>query len=216
MAWTYPRVGVAATSSALIYGSAIKMIPPAARTLTGTGCVELPLHQVPVLAHRRNVMNRIGLFIAVLALVSPAAYAQQSQQPQRPQQDPTYEMMRRQAQMSDRQDRERQNDLARGNYKQWTNESMAQLSKLRAQLAEAWQSMGLSPQGAKLVADAYDPRLITDIHRSSVRGKSNQEIAQMMQDALKDKQYLQADQLLLDYQQRQLELDAAKTDGDTH
>ena len=160
-------------------------------------------------------MYRFGLFIAVLALASAAAYPQQSEPPQRPQQDPTYEMMRRQAQMSDRQDRERQNDLARGNYKQWTKESMAQLSKLRAHLAEAWQSMGMSPQGARLVADAYDPRLITEIHRSSIRGKSNQEIAQMMQDALKDKQYLKADQLLLDFQQRQLELNAAKTGEDT-
>jgi hypothetical protein len=83
---------------------------------------------------------------------------------------------------------------------------MANLARLRARLAEAWQAMGMSPQGARLVADAYDPHPAGRLHHAALRGKSDQEVAQMMQLAIKEKRYLHADQLLIDYQREKLNL----------
>jgi hypothetical protein len=57
-----------------------------------------------------------------------------------------------------------------------------------------------------VVADAYDPNLAQHIHHAQLRGKSDQEIAQMMQDALKEKRYMDANQLLIDYQRQKLKL----------
>jgi hypothetical protein len=153
-------------------------------------------------------MSRRVLVTALVALIVPAAAF--AQQQQRPQVDPQYEMMRRQAQMSDRQERERDHDLARGTYG-WSKDYEAKLEKLRAGLAQSWRDMGMSPEGAKLVADAYDPKLAAKAPKVPIRGKSDQEVAQMMQAALKGKRYLEADQLLIDYQQRKVELNGAKT-----
>ncbi len=146
-------------------------------------------------------MSKSVLFVAMLVLVAPAAYAQQQSQ----QRDPLGDMLRRHADSVNRQGQNTERDFERGDHQAWLN-SMANLAKLRAKLAEAWQGMGMSPQGAKVVADAYDPNLAQHIHHTSLRGKSDQEVAQLMQGALKEKRYLDANQLLIDYQRQKLRL----------
>lgn len=136
-------------------------------------------------------MNRYFLFAAVLALIASAASAQ--------------DMMRR-AEMGMHQAQEL--DYARDNRALL---NAANLPKLRAKLAEAWQGMGMSPQGAKLVADAYDPKQAARRPPTSLHGKSDQEVAQLMQAALKEKRYLDADQLLIDYQRAKLDQGTAAT-----
>lgn len=145
-------------------------------------------------------MNRNLLFAAVLVLAAPVAFAQQQ-----PQRDPMQDMMRRQQESNQRQFDNNQREFVRGDHQAWLN-SMANLTKLRAKLTEAWQGMGMSPQGAKLVADAYDPNLAARLRHVSLRGKSDQDVAQMMQLALKEKRYLDANQLLIDYQREKLKL----------
>jgi hypothetical protein len=152
-------------------------------------------------------MSRSFLFVALLALVAPAAFAQQQSEPNPSQTMRNLEELRARAAMNNA------NAARQGDHQAWLN-SMANLAKLRAKLAEAWQGMGMSPQGAKVVADAYDPNLAEHIHHARLRGKSDQEIAQMMQDALKEKRFLDADQLLIDYQRQKLRL-ADTSAGDT-
>ena len=96
-------------------------------------------------------------------------------------------------------------DMERGERQAWIN-SMANLSKLRLKLAEAWQVMGMSSQGAKAVADAYDPGLAAGIHHEPLHGKSDEQVAAMLQDAIRQKHYLSADQLLIDYQRDKLRM----------
>lgn len=138
-----------------------------------------------------------------LALLAPVAFAQmaakldpgsESQVAQREQQ------MYRQAQDAAR-------NLERADRQSWLN-SMANLTKLRIKLAEAWQGMGMSPQGAKMLADAYDPNLTADMHHASMRGKSDQEVAAMLQSAIKEKHYSNANQLLIDYERNKLNIGA--------
>lgn len=146
-------------------------------------------------------MRKACLFFpAMLALVMTTAVAQQ-----RPEKDPNADMMRRQQDTYTRQLQNKADQVAEGDRQAWLNSS-ASLVKLRAKLAEAWQGMGMSPQGAKVVADAYDPTFASHMHHASLRGKSDQEVAQMLQAALKDKHYLVADQLLIDYQREKLRL----------
>lgn len=85
------------------------------------------------------------------------------------------------------------------NQQTWLN-SMERKTKLHAMLAEAWQNMGMAPPAAQLVAAAYDPDKALRIRQVPLRGKSDQEIAKMMQVALGEKRYLEADQILIDYQ----------------
>jgi hypothetical protein len=72
--------------------------------------------------------------------------------------------------------------MEEGQRRSWLN-SMANLAKLRIKLAEAWQGMGMSPQGAKVVANAYEPNLAAHMHHESLRGKSDEEVAEMLQSA---------------------------------
>lgn len=144
--------------------------------------------------------NAFRFVPAVLALAMTTAFAQQ-----RPEKDPNADMMRRQQDTYTRQVQNKSSQVADGDRQAWLNSS-ANLVKLRAKLAEAWQGMGMSPQGAKFVADAYDPTFASHMHHASLRGKSDQEVAQMLQAALKDKHYLAADQLLIDYQREKLRL----------
>jgi hypothetical protein len=105
-------------------------------------------------------------------------------------------------------------EMEAGDRQAWLN-SLANQTKLRAKLAEAWQRMGLAPAMAKQVADAYDPELATHMHHTSMRGKSDQEVAGMLQTALSEKHYLIANQLLIDYQRQKLKL-AEMSAGDAH
>ena len=92
------------------------------------------------------------------------------------------------------------------NHQAWLN-TMDGAKKIRAMLAEGWQGMGLSPQAAKMLAEAYDPERAARLPHVSLRGKSAADIAQLMQQALKEKRYLYADQLLIDYQRQRVKGD---------
>jgi len=154
-------------------------------------------------------MGRSFLFVAVLAVVAPAIHAQQ--QPDRPPRNAMQDLERMRARTA--ANNARATDY--GDRQAWLD-SLANLSKLRAKLAEAWHNMGMSPQGAKVVADAYDPSLAQHAHHARIRGKSDQEIALMMQTALKEKRFMDADQLLIDYQRQKLRLSEATASDTAH
>jgi hypothetical protein len=150
-------------------------------------------------------MNK-GLLVAVgLALLAPAAFAQTAGKLDPGSRD---EVMRHQ-QMEYRQVLNATRAIDHGERQAWLN-SLANLDKLRTKLAEAWQSMGMSPQGATIVANAYDPNLATRTHHTSLRGKSDEEVAQMIQSAIMQKNYLAADQLLIDYERTMLRIGDAQ------
>jgi hypothetical protein len=65
------------------------------------------------------------------------------------------------------------------------------------------------------VADSYDPTLASQMHHTSLRGKTDAEVAGLLQSALAANHYLVADQLLIDYQRQKLSLAELKT-GDTN
>jgi hypothetical protein len=94
--------------------------------------------------------------------------------------------------------------------------SMANLTKLRDKLAEAWQTLGMSPQAAQAVANAYQPNLAQNSHHASLRGKSGQEIASMLQSALAKKDYALADQMLIEYEQIEAKLGANVSPDSQH
>jgi hypothetical protein len=133
-----------------------------------------------------SAMKIAFLSVTMLALAAPAAFAQQLPQPHV---------------AADAMNDTR--EVGVGNHRAWLK-SMAHLTELRAKLAESWRGMGMPPQAAKMVADAYNPEKALRIRQVSLHGKSDQEIAQMMQAALKEKHYLEADQLLIDYQRQKL------------
>jgi hypothetical protein len=152
------------------------------------------------------VMNRNVLFAMGLTLLAPAAWAQTAAK-----QDPgsASQVIRNQ----EREHREMQNAtryMEEAERRSWLK-SAANLAKLRVKLAEAWQSLGLSPQGANLAAKAYDPNLAARMHHDLTRGKSDEEVAQMLQSAIRQKRYLEADQLLIDYERNRLRLGANHT-----
>jgi hypothetical protein len=84
--------------------------------------------------------------------------------------------------------------------------SVANTNKLRSKLAEAWQSLGMKPQAAQAVANAYKPNLAGNVHHADLHGKSGQEVAAMLQSALAKKDYMLANQTLIDYQREQMHL----------
>lgn len=146
-------------------------------------------------------MNRSSLFAVGLVLAMPAAFAQQQQESRITQQS-----TRNIQENQNRQARNMGEQLEHGDHQAWLN-SMQNLAKLRTKLAEAWQGMGMSPQGAQVVANAYNPNRATG-YRQPLRGKSDQEVADMMRAALAAKDYQKADQLLIDYQRERLKLEA--------
>jgi hypothetical protein len=148
---------------------------------------------------------KLLFFAVVLALAASAASAQQ--RPQQPSQSsrPSQSVQS----FGDLRERAAQSNFEahrRADQQGWLD-SMKTQDKLRVRLAQAWQSMGMSPEGARRVADAYDPELAARSHHTSLRGKSDEQIAQLMRDALRDGRYLKADMLLIDYQRQQLALD---------
>ena len=90
--------------------------------------------------------------------------------------------------------------------------SMANLTKLRDKLAEAWQTLGMPPQAAQTVAKAYQPNLA----QISLRGKSDQEVAAMLQSVLAKKDYVLADQTLIEYEKIQMKLGANVSPDSQH
>lgn len=148
-------------------------------------------------------MNRSFLFAVGLTMIVPSVFAQTAGRL-----DPGSEaqVARDQATMN-REVQSARHDMEQGERQSWLN-SMANLAKLRIKLAEAWQTMGMSPQSAKMVADAYNPGLAATMHHASLRGKSDEQVAQMLQAVIKEKHYLSANQLLIDYQRDRLKLGA--------
>jgi hypothetical protein len=65
------------------------------------------------------------------------------------------------------------------------------------------------------VADAYDPTLASQMHHTSLRGKTDDQIAGMLRDAVAANRFLVADQLLIDYQRQKLSM-SEMTAGDSH
>ncbi|WP_426690475.1 hypothetical protein [Rhodanobacter ginsengiterrae] len=94
------------------------------------------------------------------------------------------------------------NSFRQGDRQTYVN-SLANLTKLRSKLAEAWQRLGMSPQAAQAVASAYQPSLAQNVHHDSLHGKSSQEVATMLQAALAKKDYMLANQTLIDYERDQ-------------
>jgi len=155
------------------------------------------------------MINRPILFVVALgALVSSSVFAQQQPKPQ-----PRSSQIQMQQNLG-RQSANYVKDLRQGYDQAWRN-AMTNQTKLRAKLTEAWIGMGLSPQAAKTVADAYDADFATQAHHTSLRGKSDQEVAAMLQSAVASKRYLIADQLLIDYQRAKLSL-AEMSSSDPH
>lgn len=94
--------------------------------------------------------------------------------------------------------------------------SIANLTKLRAKLTEAWQTLGMSPQAAQAVANAYKPNLAQGIHQVSLQEKSDQEVAAMLQSALAKKDYVLADQTLIEYEKIKTKLGANVSPDSQH
>lgn len=154
----------------------------------------------------RSFLFAVGLIAMGLTLFAPAASAQMAANL-----DPgsASQVIQRQEMLN----REMQNAaraMEEGQRRSWLN-SMANLAKLRIKLAEAWQDMGMSPQDAKVVADAYDPNLAAGLHHESLRGRSDEEVAEMLQSAIRQKHYLSANQLLIDYEQNRLRIGTNQT-----
>ena len=154
------------------------------------------------------MVNRHGGFFLILAMVAPAAFGQhQTPPPQSTSQHQQEENMRRQdshnAKYTELGDRQAARD------------SLSNLTKLRAGLAQSWQHMGLSPEAAQRVADAYDPTLASQMHHTSLRGKTDDQIAGLLRDAVAANHFLVADQLLIDYQRQKLSM-KEMTAGDAH
>ncbi len=145
-------------------------------------------------------MKRLAFVCTVVALASPALQAQNASEGHMTSQS-AYNIQQNQ----NRQGQNSYNDLEHSDRQVWVN-SMANLTKLRGKLAEAWQNLGMAPQAAQNVAAAYQPNLAENVHHASLRGKSDQEIAAMLQSALAKKDYMLANQLLIDHQREQLRL----------
>ena len=152
-------------------------------------------------------MKRLTVVCALVALASPALYAQSTtdqqtaheQLPQRSQYQIQQNMNRMQEQRYDA--------LANGDRQAYVN-SLANLTKLRAKLVEAWQTLGMAPQAAQTVAAGYQPNFSLNSRRVSLQGKSDQEIAAILQSALAKKDFLLANQTLIDYERNKLKLGA--------
>jgi hypothetical protein len=155
----------------------------------------------------KDMVKRHGGFFLVLALLAPAAFAQpQSTTPSSSQHQQEMNMQRQGAHIA------KSTELGD---RQAARDSLANLAKLHAGLAQAWQHMGLSPEAAQRVANAYDPNLASQMHHTSLHGKTDDQIAGLLRDAVAANHFLVADQLLIDYQRQKLSMNEM-TAGDSH
>ena len=148
-------------------------------------------------------MKRLTTVCMLVALGSASLHAQNTQATYDVQQST---MRSYQAVSDDFQQRDSQNYV----------NSLADLTKLRGNLAHAWQSLGLSPQAAQAVANAYQPNLVGSAHHNSLDGKSAPEIAAMLQSALARKDYMLANQTLIDYERGQLQMKSNTSSRQPH
>jgi len=145
-------------------------------------------------------MKKLAFACLLIALVAPVLHAQDSSE-----RAMTSRSQQNIQQNLNRQRQQTYNSLSRAD-RQVSINAVVNLNKLRDKLAEAWQTLGLSPQAARTVAGAYQPDFALNSRRASLEGKSDQEIAVLIQSALAKKDYLLADQTLIDYQRKQLQL----------
>jgi hypothetical protein len=85
------------------------------------------------------------------------------------------------------------------------------LIRLRRKLAETWQTLGLPPSTAKTVAWAYRPRLSPNSQRTSLRERTDEQFATLIQSSLASKNYQLADQTLIDFVTKKIESKANVT-----
>jgi len=142
------------------------------------------------------------VLMVAMALVASPVLAQQK--PSKPEPAPG-SAMQRQSQQINRQARNNARAMDLGVRQAWLN-SLDNQSKLHDKLAEAWQQMGLPAPQARKVAEAYNPEMALQMHHTPMRGKSDQEVASLLQSALASGRYQVANQLLIDYQRTKLSL----------
>lgn len=140
--------------------------------------------------------------LALAAMSSGAGWAQQQQQ-ERPNQATAYNLERNEIRRSSLQ-----GENMRDNFDRQNRDRIQNLPKIRAKLATAWQHFGMSAGAAKMVADAYTIKVDPSNTNAppSLKGRTDQEIAGMLQEALSKKQYQHADELLIAYERKRLHL----------
>ncbi|MEO7068262.1 MAG: hypothetical protein ABI114_15225 [Rhodanobacter sp.] len=89
----------------------------------------------------------------------------------------------------------------------------AKMVKLRAKLAKDWQALGMSSDAAEQLAATYQPKGRAAAHRVSLQGKSNGEIAAMLQAALAQKDYMLANETLIEFERKKVR-DSASASAD--
>jgi hypothetical protein len=111
-----------------------------------------------------------------------------------------------------------ESDLETPDNNQWLNDSnelwmksMVSLPQARARLAAEWQHLGVSAKDAKVIASAYRPDDAERFQHAPLRGKSDTEIASMLQSALVAKNYRLANLLLIDYERLNVRRDPSDT-----
>lgn len=135
-------------------------------------------------------MNRMPAVCALIALVFAASYAQGAHA----QVHPATNLQQNEARSQQILLQGMQQSSLQGPISPAGN-----LRNLRVKLAEVWQALGLSPNDAHLVAAAYQPES-KRVVPVSVSGKSDKEVAAMIQSAIESKDYMLANQTLIDYQ----------------
>jgi hypothetical protein len=160
-------------------------------------------------------MNKSTVAFALIALAAPALHAQESHA-----QDPGDSSRLSQSAYNIQQNESRMraslyNDLQHGD-RQTSVNSLANLTKLRVKLAEAWQTLGLAPSAATAIAAAYQPNFSLNSRRASLQGKSDEEIAALIRSSLARKDYLLANQTLIDLQTKRMKLGTGTSPDGLH
>jgi len=97
-------------------------------------------------------------------------------------------------------------------YDQRATKAMVNLPKVRAHLTEVWQHFGMSAKDAEMVASAYRVSDAKPDQAPSLSGKSDPQIASMLQSALAAKNYALADDLMLNYERKRIMPTTGKSD----
>lgn len=139
----------------------------------------------------------------VVCLALLALTATGTSQAQQQQNEDTHEAQMQQAAQGYSRSEANGNAWDRG-YDQRSVKAMADLPKVRAHLTEVWQHFGLSAKDAEMVASAYRVSDAGLDRASSLTGKSEDQIASMLQSALSTKNYALADQLMINYEKRRM------------
>lgn len=150
-------------------------------------------------------MNKMAVVLVLVALASPALHAQESDAQKGSDASRLSQTAYNIQQNESRMRTNWYNNLQHNDHQTAVN-SLANLNKLRSKLAEAWQTLGMSPPAARMVAAAYRPNFSLNSRRASLQGKSDEEVAAMIQSSLAKKDYLLANQTLIDFQTRKTRL----------